>query len=132
MSITEKLTFERRARLAAEHKLSQKQSELFEANRKLGAHAQTLTEEIIQARELVEEEKGRRMQALDALGEAREQAANAESLLWHSVETLEDGFAVYNADLRLSLANPSYLASFADLEEIAPGVSYSRLLQLGT
>jgi len=132
MSLSEKLTFERRARLAAEHKLSQKQSELFEANQKLGAHAQSLSEEIIQARELVEEEKGRRMQALNALGEAREQAANAESLLWSSVETLEDGFAVYNSDLRLSLANPSYMTSFRDLEEIGPGVSYGRLLQLGT
>ena len=132
MIISDKLAFERRARLAAEHRLSQKQSELFEANRKLGAHAQTLTEEIIQTRELVEAEKGRRMQAIDALGEAREQAANAESLLWHSIETLEDGFAVYDSDLRLSLANPSYLASFSDLDEIQPGVKYQRLLELGT
>ena len=132
MSISDKLAFERRARLAAEHRLSQKQSELFEANRKLRAHAQTLTEEIIQTRELVEAEKGRRMQAIDALGEAREQAANAESHLWHSIETLEDGFAVYDSDLRLSLANPSYLASFSDLDEIQPGVKYQRLLELGT
>jgi hypothetical protein len=66
------------------------------------------------------------------LGEAREQAANAESLLWHSIETLEDGFAVYDSDLRLSLANPSYLASFSDLDEIQPGVKYQRLLELGT
>jgi len=131
MSISDKLAQERRARLAAEHLLSQKQSELFEANRKLGAHAQSLTEEIIQTRERIEEEKGKRMQALDALGEARAQAENAESLLWHSVETLEDGFAVYDSQMRLSLANPSYLRPFEDLDEIRPGVSYERLLQLG-
>ncbi|WP_420861665.1 response regulator [Algirhabdus cladophorae] len=131
MSISEKLAQERRGRLVAEHMLSQKQSELFEANKKLGAHAQSLTEEIIQTRELIEEEKGRRMQAVSALGEARAQAENAESLLWHSVETLEDGFAVYDSELRLSLANPSYMRIFEDLEEIRPGVRYERLLQLG-
>ena len=42
MSLTGKLTQERRARLAAERLLEQKQAELFAANQKLGAHAKKL------------------------------------------------------------------------------------------
>ncbi len=50
MGISEDLARERRARLAAERLLEQKQSELFEANRKLSAHARDLSEEIVETR----------------------------------------------------------------------------------
>ena len=48
MSLANKLTEERRARLAAERQLELKQAELFAANRKLGLHAQRLSEKIVE------------------------------------------------------------------------------------
>ncbi len=50
MSLANKLTEERRARLAAERLLEQKQVELQAANRKLGKHALALSEEIVETR----------------------------------------------------------------------------------
>ena len=58
MSLVEKLTTERRSRLAAERLLELKQAELFAANRKLGIHAQQLSEEIVETRAEVETIRG--------------------------------------------------------------------------
>ncbi len=50
MSLANKLAEERRARLAAERLLEQKQAELHAANHKLGRHARALSEEIVETR----------------------------------------------------------------------------------
>ena len=50
MGISGKLAEERRGQLAAERLLELKQEELFAANRKLGRHAQALSEEIVETR----------------------------------------------------------------------------------
>ena len=50
MTLATKLAEERRARLAAERLLEQKQQELHAANRKLGRHARALSEEIVETR----------------------------------------------------------------------------------
>jgi len=44
MSLQQKLTEERRGRLAAERMLELKKAELFAANRKLGRHARELSD----------------------------------------------------------------------------------------
>ena len=51
MTATNRLLEERRARLSAERLLEQKQAELFAANKKLGTHAQKLSEEIVEIRD---------------------------------------------------------------------------------
>ena len=53
MTLANKLAEERRARLAAERLLEQKQVELHAANRKLGKHALALSEEIHETRAVV-------------------------------------------------------------------------------
>ena len=50
-SIAEKLAKERRARLAAERLLEQKQRELFAANEKLALHARALSDQIVEQRD---------------------------------------------------------------------------------
>ena len=50
MTLASKLAEERRARLAAERLLELKQAELFAANRKLGKHAEKLSNEIVETR----------------------------------------------------------------------------------
>ena len=50
MDIVERLSKERRARLAAERLLEQKQRELFAANEKLALHARSLSDQIVEQR----------------------------------------------------------------------------------
>ena len=54
MNLANKLSEERRLRLAAERLLEQKQAELFAANRKLGHHARRLSDEIVETRAQVQ------------------------------------------------------------------------------
>ena len=125
MELAEKLAQERRARLAAERMLELKQAELFAANRKLGKHAQALTEKIFETRE--ENDRVR-----SDLSVAHQKIEIAERRLWQSIQTIPDGFGFFDAESRLIMANQAYLAVFEGLEEVKPGVSYARLLQLLT
>ncbi|WP_025050254.1 ATP-binding protein [Sulfitobacter noctilucae] len=129
MSLADKLTEERRNRLAAERMLELKQAELFAANRKLGKHAQQLTEEIVETRAQVATIRGENQRVKSDLSVANQKIAIAERRLWHSIETIHDGFAFFNADNEMIMANRSYLSVFEDLEVIAPGVNYVTILQ---
>jgi len=53
MTLAEKLAKERRARLAAERMLEHKQRELFAANEKLALHARSLSNQIVEQRQVV-------------------------------------------------------------------------------
>src|SRR6056297_840295 len=132
MSLANKLAEERRARLAAERLLELKQAELFAANRKLGNHAQQLSNEIVETRAEVAMVRGENQRVKTELGVANEKIQIAERRLWHSIETIQDGFAFFDADNRMIVANRSYLAVFEDLEEVQPGITYPRILQLLT
>ena len=132
MSLANKLAEERRARLAAERLLELKQAELFAANRKLGNHAQQLSEEIVETRAEVAMVRGENQRVRTELGVANEKIQIAERRLWHSIETIQDGFAFFDCDNRMIVANRSYLAIFDGLEEVQPGVTYPRILQLLT
>ncbi|GHD98180.1 sensor histidine kinase [Defluviimonas sp. 20V17] len=136
-SIAEKLAKERRARLAAERLLEQKQRELFAANEKLALHARALSDQIIEqrdatraARSEAEALKGQQTRFLDDLERAHTAAVMAERRLWDSIETIRDGFAVYNADRRLVAANKAYLSVFAESDRILPGTSQEDVLRL--
>lgn len=132
MSVANKLSDERRARLAAERLLEQKQAELFAANRKLGVHARKLSDEIVETRAEVQNVRDENQKVKSDLNVAHEKVEIAERRLWHSIETIQDGFAFFNADSQMIGANRAYLAAFDGLEEVAPGITYIRMMQLMT
>lgn len=132
MSLADKLTQERRGRLAAERMLELKQAELFAANRKLGLHAQKLSDEIVETRAEVETIRGENMRVKPDLNAAREKIELTERRLWQSIETIKDGFALFNANNEMIMANDAYLAIFDGLEVIEAGVNYVTILQVLT
>ncbi len=132
MSLVNKLAEERRARLAAERLLELKQAELFAANRKLGRHARALSEEIHETRAQVQTVQDENRRVKSDLSVAHQKVEIAERRLWHSIETIQDGFAFFDLDDRMIAANHAYLSVFDGLEEVCPGITYSRILQLLT
>lgn len=132
MSLANKLTDERRKRLAAERLLELKQAELFAANRKLGKHAQQLSEEIVETRAVVENMRGENLRVKSDLSAANHKIAITERRLWHTIETIDDGFAFFNAENEMIMANKAYLATFDGMEAIGPGVNYVTILQVLT
>ncbi|WP_210093636.1 response regulator [Ruegeria sp. HKCCSP346] len=132
MSLANKLAQERRARLAAERMLALKQAELSAANRKLGQHAMALTRRIGETQAEVETVRGENEKVKSDLSVAHAKIEIAERRLWHSIQTIQDGFAFFDGDSRLISANAAYLSVFEGLDEVAPGISYQRILQLLT
>ncbi|MCW8843088.1 MAG: ATP-binding protein, partial [Rhodobacteraceae bacterium] len=130
MTLTQKLADERRARLAAERLLDLKQAELFAANRKLGLHAEALSNEIVETRAEVETVRDENQRVKTDLRAANEKTEIAERRLWLSIETIQDGFAFFDAQDRMIGANHAYLKVFDGLGEVQPGVSYARILEV--
>lgn len=131
-ALAQKLSDERCARLAAERLLELKQGELQAANRKLGRHAQALTVEITETRAQVETIRDENQRVKSDLTAAQQRIAVIERRLWHSIETIQDGFAFFDSDTLMIGANRAYLSVFDGLDEVAPGIAYARLLQLIT
>jgi signal transduction histidine kinase/CheY-like chemotaxis protein len=134
MDFAERLAKERRARLAAERLLEHKSRELFAANEKLGLHARSLSDQIVVQRQVVqsaltetEQLKGQQSRFAEDLDRAHTVAVMAERRLWDSINTIKDGFAVFDANQELVAANTAYLTAFDD-PEIIPGLPYSDLL----
>ena len=132
MSLANKLAEERRARLAAERLLEQKQAELQAANRKLGKHAQALSEQIVETRAEVQNVRDENERVKSDLSVANQKVEIAERRLWHSIETIQDGFAFFDADSRMIAANNAWLSVFDGLEDVRPGISYVEILQCAT
>ncbi|PTX57831.1 hypothetical protein C8N43_2503 [Litoreibacter ponti] len=121
---------ERRARLAAERLLEQKSAELVAANRKLSAHALSLSGQIVDQRKVVAELAGEKDRVSQDLEAANHKVVAVERLLWDAVDTIKDGFALYDARLNLVAANPPYLAIFEGAAGIGPGCNYKTILDL--
>ncbi|MCB2134541.1 MAG: response regulator [Rhodobacteraceae bacterium] len=137
MSIAEKLARERRSRLAAERLLEQKKRELIAANSQLSLHARHLSDQIVEqrqgleiARQETEVLKDQNSMVLSDLERATTAAEIAQRRLWEAFETIEDGFAVFDADLRLVVANRAYLTLFGAAEGVGIGIHYDRLLAI--
>ncbi len=130
--IHERLMEERRGRLAAERLLAQKQAELFAANQRLGEHALALSDEIVETRHEAEVLKDEKTQVLVNLEKANHEVDIAQRRLWESLETIKDGFAIFNAQDDLIIANRAYYSIFDGLDEVKPGVSYLRILEIIT
>lgn len=138
MDSTERLARERRARLAAERLLEQKSRELFAANEKLALHARALSDQIVEQRQVVKSAlteaeilKGQNSRVLGDLDRAQSAAVMAERRLWDSIDTIPDGFAVFDADQRLVAANTAYLAAFRG-SDITLGATYAEILRAAT
>lgn len=132
MSLAEKLAEERRARLAAERLLEIKQGELHAANRKLGRHALALTRQIGATQAEVANVRDENERVKSDLTVANAKIEIAERRLWQSIQSIQDGFAFFDSDGCMIGANAAYLDVFEELEEVGPGVSYFRILQLLT
>ena len=136
MDMMERLAKERRGRLAAERLLEQKSRELFAANEKLAVHARSLSDQIVEQRSVARaaqseaaELKGQNSRFLSDLEVAHTTAVVAERRLRDSIDTIRDGFAVFDSDRRLVMANRAYLAAFEG-HDVAPGVTYAEILRL--
>ena len=128
---------ERRARLAAERMLAQTKAELSVANQRLASHARSLSNEIVQSREDLAHVRSEAEDFRHRFTETRESLAKAESAitiaerrLWDSLETIRDGFAVFDRTNTLIAANRAYLSVFDGLEMVRPGISMAMILEL--
>ena len=136
MDIAERLAKEQRARLAAERMLEHKSRELFVANQKLGMHARGLSDQIVEQRQVTQTAlseaellKLQNSRFQTELERAHSAAVMAERRLWDSIDTIPDGFAVFDHDLKLVTANSAYLAPFAG-HPVVPGISYAEVLRI--
>ena len=116
--------------MAAERLLQLKQAELSEANRKLSAHARNLSEEIVEKREETQVLRQQTDQALVELETARGAMMIAEKRLWESIETIQDGFAVFDSSGIMVASNRAYLAPFDGIDSVGPGIWYEELLRI--
>ena len=112
MSVGDLLARERRARLLAERRLQWMRGELMRVNASLDAHARSLADE------------------LRPLRRAADAARIAGSRLHDVFEASADGYAIWDAQLRLAEANAPYLRPYDGLEEVRPGIRYRRLMEL--
>lgn len=138
MQSRDEISDERRARLAAERLLKKKQRELAAANRRLSDHARTLSDQIVEKREEVagfrhtaEELLTENLHVREDLERAHAAAVRAERRLWDSLEAIRDGFAIYDAQDRLIVANRAFFIIFDGLEDVRPGATYREILSLG-
>ncbi|OWY02581.1 hybrid sensor histidine kinase/response regulator [Thioclava sp. F1Mire-8] len=136
-AIAEKLARERRGRLAAEKLLEQKRQELFAANQKLAQHARMLSDQVVEQREglaraLSERETllGENSRVRNDLERANSLAQIAQARLWHAVNSISDGFAVFDSDLRLVAANHLFLSFFEGEIAIGVGVAYDEVMRI--
>ena len=134
MDLTERLIREKRGRLAAERLLEQKSRELFAANEKLSIHARSLSDQIVEQRHVVRSAlseaellKDQNLRFVGDLDRAHTAAVMAERRLSGAINTVRDGFAVFDTDLKLATANQAWLAWF-DGHPVAPGIPYSDVL----
>lgn len=137
MTMFDKLTAERRARLIAERQLEHRTRELDAALTQLQEVRSTLhglrstgKTTALEEAQRVAEAQNQQVRAREDADSAHRSAIMAERRLWDSINTLRDGFAVFNGQHELVIANQAYLGVFAGYPEVQPGVPYRRLLEI--
>ena len=135
--IYERIARERRGRLRAERLYEQAQRDLRAMNDQLRAHAFMLSDQVIaQRNELgtirqhADILEGMNQQVSQDLRVAHSEIDLANLRLREAVETLQDGFAVFDADQVMILANQAYLSVFRNFKEVRPGIRYRRVLEI--
>jgi len=134
---TDLLNSERRARLRAERLLEQARDELKAANTKLMGHAFLLSEQIMVQRQelqLVREQavalRDVNSQVSQDLQVAHSEVDLANLRLREAIETMPDGFAVFDPSQSLVMANQAFLLVFSAFPEVAQGIRYTRILEI--
>ena len=137
MTLFDKLTQERRARLTAEQRLDHRTRELDATLVQLDTLRQELHALRRRGHSTVLEQAQRSAEAETLQQRAREEAEQAqrsasmaERRLWDSINTIQDGFAVFNARQELVIANHAYLHPFSGFPEVQPGISYRRMVEI--
>ncbi|MFN3953464.1 MAG: response regulator [Pararhodobacter sp.] len=133
MTLFDKLAQERRARLAAERLLERRTRDLDATRAELEALGRTLSDERKRqsaTQQIKAADAGTQAKVRADLEAAHRQAVMAERRLWDSINTIRDGFAVFNRDRKLVIANQSYLRPFAAFPEVQPGIHLRRLLEI--
>ena len=133
----ERLARERRARLRAERLYEQVQHDLRQMNSHLKAHAHLLSDQVISQRgELCRMRRhadtleGMNTRVTEDLHVAHGEVDLANLRLREAIETLQDGFAVFDREQALVLANRAYLSVFRAYSEVQPGIRYRRILEI--
>ena len=131
------LTKERRARLRAERLYEQLRAELNAANEKLRGHAYALSEQVMAQRQELDIVRQHAVALEDVNEKAAQdlQVANSEVdlanlRLREAIETMPDGFAVFDSEQCLVMANQAYLGVFRDFPEVERGIRYTRILEI--
>ncbi|MEM6824767.1 MAG: ATP-binding protein [Pseudomonadota bacterium] len=126
-----------RTRLATESILAQKQRELAQANSRIAERAKVLTDEVIErrseaeeARTIADRERSRHLEAATNLRRAKSDMVIAERRLWTSLETMSDGFAVFDRDTRVVAANAAFFLPYGDMECVKIGITYGELVNI--
>ncbi|CAM4299956.1 PAS-domain containing protein [Palleronia rufa] len=133
----EDLRQERRHRLAAQANLKTESTRARESRARLEVLTKRLTGQVIEKREELEALRAavaglkQERDALDRrLADIASNAKADERSLWAALQALRDGFALFDKEHRLVVANTAYLSPFDGLAEIERGISYRRLCDL--
>ncbi|MFZ5710247.1 MAG: ATP-binding protein [Pseudomonadota bacterium] len=136
MDVTERLLKERRARLAAERLLDLRKRELLAANEQLSQHARSLAVQVVAQRSGLESAlseaeslKGANTRVSRDLERATAAAMTAQQRLWAALETFTDGFAIFDREQRLVMANRAWIGAFSGGPVLAPGTSYGEVIR---
>ena len=137
MTLFDKLTQERRARLTAEQRLEQRTRERDQALAQIDAMRAELHSLRQRGRTsaLEEAQRAAEVQTLQHRARAETETAQrhatqAERRLWDSINTIRDGFAVFNSQQELVIANQAYLGVFSGIPEVQIGITYRRLVEI--
>ncbi|MEM9046454.1 MAG: EAL domain-containing protein [Pseudomonadota bacterium] len=87
----------------------------------------------LKTRELAAERALESHNALETdLSEALKSAEIAKNRFWHALETLPDGFVLYDKEDRLIIANEAFLSMHQPFrDEIKPGISFEQITRRG-
>lgn len=69
---------------------------------------------------------GPQADSLEDLDAAFARAADRDRV-WDALQWMPDGFAIFDEDHRLTVADKAYLSLFEGIDEIRPGITYARL-----
>ncbi|WP_245963935.1 response regulator [Roseinatronobacter ekhonensis] len=123
--------------MRAERLYEQVREELKTANDKLRGHAYSLSEQIMAQRQeldIVRQHavvlEGVNVKAAEDLQVAHSEVDLANLRLREAIETMPDGFAVFDSAQCLVMANQAYLGVFRDYPEVGIGIRYTRILEI--
>ncbi len=137
VDMSRQLTDERRARLAAELTLERRKADLSAAQVQLSRSVRNHTTAVIENRQEIsdilseaEALRGEHHQMQAVLEQSARAADKAERHLWQALQTIRDGFALFDRNDRLMIANDSYMRPFDGVEAVCPGTTYAEMLAI--